>query len=331
MAGERDETLYLTDIRDAIETWWSATCPLCASRSERPRLMRKHRASGTARLAALFRSVLTMRSGRGCVNDPYAHLFLSGPLRALGALLTPGVIRALDRGLAGLFTVVAARTCFFDDALRRAIETGRRQVVLLGAGYDSRALRFRAPGVRFFEVDHPATQAEKRARLRAAGLDPGAVFVPVDFAADDVAARLIAAGHDPGQPTFFLWEGGTMYLAEGEVRRTLRAVASLAADGSELAFDVAARSLEGFSAAQRRLVRLGGALLAMGGEPIRFRSAPASLAPVLAEEGWRIREAPGTDQLFARYLEGTFLCDPGQPLDYVALAARSLRRPSSPP
>ena len=118
-----------------------------------------------------------------------------------------------------------------DPVLRRvsvleAISAGTGQVVILGAGYDDRALRFRSPGVRFFELDHPATQADKARRLRAIKAGAGApVLAPADFRHGDVAAVLGACGHDAGQPTLFLCEGLLVYLDRPTCVRLLTAPA----------------------------------------------------------------------------------------------------------
>ncbi|MGN6677423.1 MAG: class I SAM-dependent methyltransferase, partial [Streptosporangiaceae bacterium] len=134
---------------------------------------------------------------------------------------------AQQRLCAGMASVVltnfqaslAARTAFFDGQVTSAIEAGVDQVVILGAGYDDRALRFRTAGVRFFEVDHPDTQADKRARLDTilaeddlAGVAGRPAFVAADFGSDDVAAVLSAAGHDRERATLFLSEGLLVYL-----------------------------------------------------------------------------------------------------------------------
>ena len=101
-----------------------------------------------------------------------------------------------------------ARTRFFDDQVLAAVRAGVPQVVICGAGYDDRALRFRSPGVRFFELDHSATQADKARLLRAMGTDlQSVVLAPADFRDDDAAAALAAAGHDASRPTLFLCEG----------------------------------------------------------------------------------------------------------------------------
>ena len=134
---------------------------------------------------------------------------------------------------------ILARTPFFDDQVLAAVRAGVPQVVICGAGYDDRALRFRSPGTRFFELDHPATQADKARRLRAMGVVRGAVLVPADFRDADVATVLAAAGHDPSQPTLFLCEGLLIYLDQPVIRRLLTGLRSRAGLGSSLAASLA--------------------------------------------------------------------------------------------
>ncbi|MGH3230923.1 MAG: SAM-dependent methyltransferase [Streptosporangiaceae bacterium] len=129
-----------------------------------------------------------------------------------------------------------ARTRFFDEQVLAAVRAGVPQVVICGAGYDDRALRFRAPGVRFFELDHPATQADKARRLRAMGADlQSVVLAAADFRDDDAAAVLAAAGHDASWPTLFLCEGLLIYLDPVVIRRLLGGLRSRASPGSSLA------------------------------------------------------------------------------------------------
>jgi methyltransferase (TIGR00027 family) len=132
-----------------------------------------------------------------------------------------------------------ARTRFFDDQVLAAISAGVPQMVICGAGYDDRPLRFRSPGVRFFELDHPATQADKARRLEAMGALGDAVLAPADFTADDADAVLAAAGHDAAQPTLFLCEGLLIYLDRAVIQRLLAGLRSRAAAGSSLAASLA--------------------------------------------------------------------------------------------
>ena len=155
----------------------------------------------------------------------------------------PGAQRRLCRGMRPADVgrqrpSLAARTRFFDERVLAAISGGIPQVVVVGAGYDDRALRFRSPGVRFFELDHPDTQADKASRLRAMRSDAGAggpALAPADFRRDDVAAVLDACGHDAGRPTLFVCEGLLVYLDQRTCVRLLAALRARAAPGSVLA------------------------------------------------------------------------------------------------
>ncbi len=96
---------------------------------------------------------------------------------------------------------IRARTAFFDRIVVNSIDRGVAQVVIGGAGYDGRAFRYAKPGVRWFEVDHPATQADKLGRIARLGIaTPQVSFIPADFTADPVAEPLLAAGLDPAPP-----------------------------------------------------------------------------------------------------------------------------------
>jgi methyltransferase (TIGR00027 family) len=160
----------------------------------------------------------------------------------------PGAQRRLCRGMPPATTgrhepSLIARTRFFDERVLAAISAGTSQVVILGAGYDDRALRFRSPGVRFFELDHPATQADKARRLRAlratkAG-SGGPTLASADFRDDDVAGVLEASGHDAGQPTLFICEGLLVYLDQPTCVRLLGGLRAGAAVASELAVSLA--------------------------------------------------------------------------------------------
>ena len=132
--------------------------------------------------------------------------------------------------------LVALRTLLIDQALRAALARGVKQVIILGAGLDGRAYRIpELAAVRVFEVDHPATQAYKRRKAQA--LVPTTFdlrYVAVDFERDDLGRTLEANGHDPSEPTFFLWEGVVLYLTDDAVKATLRTLADRAASGSDL-------------------------------------------------------------------------------------------------
>jgi methyltransferase (TIGR00027 family) len=199
---------------------------------------------------------------------------------------------AAARGDAGFLRFLALRTRFFDEAVVRALGVGVRQIVILGAGYDARALRFRTPGVRFFEVDHPATQADKRDRLEHVGaaLD-GITFVAADFTDAGLASALAEAGHDATQPTQFLCEGVLRYLPEQWFHELLRVPAQRATPGSELAVSISTHDADsGSGDDQRRRA------LAEQGEPV-LTVPPRDVAlQWAADAGWTVLSvSDGTD------------------------------------
>ena len=179
---------------------------------------------------------------------------------------------------------LAARTSFFDRMVVAAIGRGVRQIVVGGAGYDGRALRYAKPGVRWFEVDHPATQRDKRERLERLGIAaPHVRFVAADFTRDPVADRLLAAGLDAGAPSLFLLEGVAVYLEPAVLETVLDQFRQVAAAGSRLAISV---SLSRDHDADAR-ARFQASVAAMG-EPARSTFDAAQAEDLLASTGWRI-------------------------------------------
>ncbi len=141
-----------------------------------------------------------------------------------------------------VMSVMALRTEFFDRTLNDA-RTHVQQVVVLGAGWDTRAYDEHWSDLKFFEVDGPPTQQEKRAALADAGVDASHVtFVPVDFNETSWLNAITGAGFDPTLPTYVLWEGVSMYLDEAVVHDTLQAIAGFA-PGSVIAFDYLPKEL----------------------------------------------------------------------------------------
>ena len=141
-----------------------------------------------------------------------------------------------------LMSVMTLRTEFFDRTLESA-SGDVAQVVILGAGWDTRAYNASYSKLRFFEVDEPATQQEKQEALASAAIDASHVtFVPLDFNEKSWRDELVRAGFDPDLPTYVLWEGVSMYLDQNVIEETLRTVAGFA-PGSMIAFDYLPREL----------------------------------------------------------------------------------------
>ena len=184
----------------------------------------------------------------------------------------------------GMPAYVTARTRFYDEALLGATASGATQVVIVAAGYDARAVRFRQPGVQFFELDHSVTQADKRARLDGVGVDVSDVrFAPVDLGHDSVADTLGAAGHDPGRVTHFMCEGLTPYVPGEDLAGLFRALRDTSAPDSTLAVDFMERGSGVLDRTRMAFVRLP--VAAMGERMVTLPS-PAETRAALESTGW---------------------------------------------
>jgi methyltransferase (TIGR00027 family) len=206
--------------------------------------MRDGRPSYTAESNALFRALETLLpENRRLFADPLAEAMLTWPLSMVGRLghlasFRGFAVRFIDRRWPGVRTSVVARTRLIDDAIARFMDGQIAQFVILGAGFDSRPYRLPClRAVRVFEVDHPDTQAAKRAALRRVlpRLPDQVRFVVTDFTRNDLESRMVEAGYQASQRTFFLWEGVTNYLTGPAVDATVRWCAQ-AAPGSVLLF-----------------------------------------------------------------------------------------------
>lgn len=204
-----------------------------------------------------------------------------GEDRLVRSLRVPRVLR-----LPGMADYMAARTKFFDELLLGACRSGVRQVVIVGAGYDARSLRFRQPGVEFFEVDHPATQADKVARLSDLGVGIEDVhFVPVDLEYTSVADALATAGHNNLSATHFMCEGLTPYLPMTVLVHLLRSLASRARPGTSIAIDFIEPGRERGTMSRMNL-RLMRCCTAVMREPMVTLMSRPDVEHVLRETGW---------------------------------------------
>jgi methyltransferase (TIGR00027 family) len=208
---------------------------------------------------------------------------------------------------AGAPAIVLARARYAEDLLEQAVRQGVKQYVILGAGMDTFAWRRPdlAARLQVFEVDHPATQAHKRQRLREVGLEEPANlhFVPVDFSRDNLAAALGRAAYDPQAPTFFSWLGVTYYLPRDAVLTTWRAVTAVAPPGSAVIFDYLETDAFVPGKAARRVAILL-EIVERVGEPMITGFAPATLAADLAPLGLSLQENLCPADIQDRFFQG---------------------------
>jgi methyltransferase (TIGR00027 family) len=204
----------------------------------------------------------------------------------------------------GLRLFIAMRSRFAEDSARDAIEIGVRQILVSGAGLDTFAYRLEpTPDMRVFELDHPATQAEKRRRLTEAQIaEPAHVtYVAHDFESGSMTAALKAAGFDPGRRTFVIWLGVTPYLTEEALFATLGELARWPG-GTEVVFDYANPPDRVTDSAARAHHEQMAGRVAASGEPFRCYLDSAELHAHARELGFARIEDLDRAALVARYL-----------------------------
>ena len=254
--------------------------------------------SATAIGVALRRAAHQLVDNPRVFDDPLATRIVG---EAAMERLTAGLERHRHPFNIALRAHVAARSRYAEDQLAQAYARGVRQYVVLGAGLDTFAWRNPFRDLEVFEVDHPSTQAWKRARLEAAGVSAPAslAFAPVDFQTQSLMPGLQAAGFERARPAFVSWLGVTMYLAEDAAMRTLADLASLVA-GSETVFDFRI-SPEALDPLARVAYEALAARVAAAGEPFISGFDPASLPGRLAALGFSqvdILDGPALNRLY---------------------------------
>jgi len=221
-----------------------------------------------------------------------------------------GARRVIDASgvMYAAYFMINVRTHYIDAALKRAAADGATQVVILGAGYDSRAYRFREafPQLRFFEVDLPKTGEVKRQRLAEVfGKVPDYVrYAPIDFDTQRLEDVLPPLGYDPKQRTFFILEGVTMYVVEAGNGATLDFIRRHSAPGSRVVFDyllrpVIERKFGGYWAADYVSFAVE-----RSGEPYVTGWTPAQAAAFVKKHGLAVVEDVGDRELGKRYAGG---------------------------
>jgi methyltransferase (TIGR00027 family) len=266
--------------------------------------------ASTAEGAALLRAAGAHEPDPRVRNpDWMAARFVAWGLRLPALVRVPGlrrlVPRIVERQVPGAYYFETARTHHLDALVREAAGSGVAQLVLLGAGYDSRPYRMadELRDARVFEVDLPALSRRKRAKVRGiVGEPPGNVtYVEVDFTTQGLGERLAAHGHDRDAPTLYVWSGVAPYLPEEAVREVLSFVAAHGSPRTAIAFDYVFREVvegdDAYYGAPELLARLRRMR-----EPLRSGIPRGGAAAYLSEVGLRLEKDLGPQEAIERYL-----------------------------
>jgi len=274
-------------------------------------------ASRTALATSLMRAAHTRLDSNPLINDPWGDRLVPESARdmfrkaALAGMDSDALRRAMaspdaiiDESLrrSRAYANVIMRTRFAEDALQLAVTRGIRQYVLIGAGFDSFALRRSAyaADLQIFEIDFPATQNLKLARIAECGLTlPESVhFIAADLSQETVAAALLRSPFRSEVLTFFSWLGVTMYLTREANLETLKSIASCTPMASELVFTYFDERLfqaqsEAFRDMEKRVAAMG--------EPFLSGFNPGTLARDLGDCGLLLLEDLGGSEITAKY------------------------------
>jgi methyltransferase (TIGR00027 family) len=251
--------------------------------------MRDDTPSRTAQWVAAARGLgMLLPANVRLAEDPYGVAFSSPRIAKLLDERNPRPLASVP-GLKTWIVYMQVRTRVLDDAVRTFVAGGGRQIVLLGAGFDCRALRLpELADAQVFEVDHPATQGHKLATLEKLGVTSPAQYVTWDFETrplDELPEALADAGHESSFPTLTIWEGVTMYLTEATIDASIRAITDYSAPGSQLAMTYFAKNRLRKPSLATRVVQ---AAVARLGEPWTWGWTPDELPEYLEERGWEL-------------------------------------------
>jgi methyltransferase (TIGR00027 family) len=266
--------------------------------------MQEGKFSRTAQRVAIRRAAHQLLDEPKVLDDPLA-LRIIGAEAAAALRSDPKEDHAFARAFRAF---MAARSRFAEDELARAVASGVSQqrvsqYVILGAGLDTFAYRNPHPGLRVFEIDHPATQAWKREQLQETGIPipPSLTFVPVDFEHQTLSDALASSGLNTNAPAFFSWLGVTPYLTREACMTTLGVIAKMPA-GSGVVFDFAIDPAL-LNAGQRQALDALSARVARYGEPFQLFFDPAKLQDDLKALGLHRTEFLQGAQINARYFK----------------------------
>lgn len=280
--------------------------------------------SQTAKVVCYMRSLAYLEEGPPIANDHLASLFLSPKTRKRIQSKEERKTIIEQEIQPANYSYLTARTLHLDRLFQEAIIHETKQVVLLGAGYDSRAYRFHnvPEGFRVFEVDIPTTQKAKQRYLKLAQIEtPSHVhFVPIDFLHESLYDALCLAGYSTSQKTLFLWEGVTYYISAQAVIDTLRFVQQHSGAGSRIAFDsLYAHTIAGDY--RDHGAKEAVSAVAHVGEPFIFGIPKGKIASFLEQQGCKLLQQYSASEFQKAYLTESFPPMYGFMVNAVALCS----------
>ncbi len=266
--------------------------------------MKQNQSSQSALGVAIFRAIESQKpEAQRICYDPFARAFIPTTSYLLVKLFVDsGLYERLGPGAIGFITV---RERYIDDYLKACLAEGLDQVVILGAGFDTRP--YRIPGIEkihVFEIDYPATQETKRKGLKKV-IDPlpgDITFLPVDFNSQSLGECLQSSSYNEHAKTLFIWQGVTYFLEAKSVDSTLEFIANHSGPGSSVIFDYMDNEIfqDPNNSYGKALKRAG----KMSGEDYMFGIDRGQVEPFLTQRGFRHVHNITLEELKQRYFTG---------------------------
>jgi methyltransferase (TIGR00027 family) len=244
--------------------------------------------SGTAFVVAEFRAEENTEPAPLYV-DPIVGLFLNDDSKRAAGRVAASFPPSRD--------LVRIRTKYLDDMLEKQLRSNVRQVVILGAGLDTRAVRKESAAARYFEIDDPATLRLKQECYERFGLDVDVTFTPGDYVRDGLITLLTRSGFVFDLPTYFIWEGNTMYLSHDYTRQLLKELKKHVRRFA-VSFDYMADSVVSKTTGDPGITRLVESFEGMGAP---WLSGIGDIHTVAEETGLTVVENFRTAELYQRY------------------------------
>lgn len=276
--------------------------------------LKEGKPSWGAEVSAAYRAAESDRpeNQRVCY-DPIVKHFVGTKFTIVGKsphLIKMALLKLLfwyaERLTPGNPSYIVARTRYIDDYLKTCIDEGIEQLVILGAGYDSRVYRFdELKGrVKVFEVDHPATQRVKIGKVEKAfgSLPDNVVYVAIDFDKEKLNERMFQSGYDHKLKTLFIWEGVTMFITAEAVDETLAFMARRSGKDSSVIFDYILKSVVDGTCRFEEAEKWRRTVERMG-EPYAFGIEEGTIGEFLSQRGFHLVKDVDTDFLKSTYIE----------------------------
>ncbi len=283
---------------------------------------------GTAEGAVMGRAAHALHAESPILDDTWAVVLLSPASQALVRepeyAAKPIDWEGFDA--APLFALNVGNLRYAEDEVERCVRAGVEQYVILGAGFDTFALRRGdlCDRLRVYEVDHPDVQALKRERIERADATPDAMptFVPVDFESTSLTDGLGATAFDPKRRSVFSWMNTIPYLSESATEATLREVVALTAPASRIVLNYSCNvPLTDDQLAYQQTLQ---GKVSQSGEPLQSRWKPEAFEALLDDVGFAIIEHATEQDLYTRYFKGrSDGLEPGVPARLILAETRS--------